>query len=154
MIRRQINKRNLLLPLWFSLSIGVIILFSTVAAVAKSKTTIVVESTELGDGIGTSATTAAGTSASASNEISESEISTVFGSQAMSGLAGCKTEELSRPVLKGLRSDCQAWIKDQRSELGKRFLTSVCEDACSDCGVSLQRCTVTGVVRYNKAALP
>lgn len=148
----QINKTDLLLTLALGLVLSTAQAETVVKRTHKSKMTTTVESTELsdpdGEGVGEILTT------STTNEISESEISTVFGSQAMTGLAGCKTEELSRPVLKGLRSDCQAWIKDQRSDLGKRYLTSTCEDSCSDCGMSLQRCTVTGTIRYHKGKSP
>lgn len=149
---RQINKTDLLLTLALGLILSTAHAETVIKRSHKSKLTTTTETTEMSDpsggGVGETLTT------STTNEISESEISTVFGSQAMSGLGGCKTEELSRPVLKGLRSDCQAWIKDQHSDLGKRFLTSACEDSCTDCGMSLQRCTVTGTVRYHKGSTP
>jgi hypothetical protein len=74
--------------------------------------------------------------------------SVVFGSRAQSGTLGCKTEELINGAIKDLKSDCAAWVKDQKTELKGRFLTSSCEDSCTDCGMSLQRCIVTGTVHY------
>lgn len=80
----------------------------------------------------------------------ETEISTIFGSKATTSTAGCKTEELNKGVIRDLKGDCKAWVKDQKADLKKRFRTSTCEESCTDCGVSLQRCTVTGTVRYVK----
>ncbi len=71
-----------------------------------------------------------------------------FGSRAQSGTLGCKTEELIAGVIKDLKADCAAWVKDQKAELKGRYLTSSCEESCSDCGMSLQRCIVTGTVHY------
>ena len=65
-----------------------------------------------------------------------------------SGTSGCKTEDLSKDVIKDLKSDCNAWVKDQKAELKSRFLTSSCEEACEDCGMSLKRCAVNGSVKY------
>lgn len=120
-----------------------------------SKTTVTTtQSNTEGDEYSESALAPAVTTATYSNEISESEVSTVFGSQATSGLAGCKTEELSKGVVKGLKDDCRAWVKDQKGDLGRRFLTSSCEETCTDCGMSLERCNVTGTVRYHKSSQP
>ena len=82
--------------------------------------------------------------------VSESEITTRFGSKATTGTAGCKTEELSKSVVRDLKSDCAAWMKDQKVQLKGRYLTGSCEEECNDCGMSLQRCNVTGTVRYSK----
>lgn len=71
-----------------------------------------------------------------------------FGSRNQSGTAGCKTEALSKPLIKDLKADCNAWVKDQKAELKSRFQTSSCEESCSDCGMSLQRCNVIGTVHY------
>jgi hypothetical protein len=73
-----------------------------------------------------------------------------FGSTATSGLAGCKTEALSKDVIKGLKSDCSAWLNDRKAELKNKFHTGTCQEQCSDCGMSLVRCTVTGEVHYSK----
>jgi len=81
-------------------------------------------------------------------EIKESTMTSKFGSKGQSGLSGCKTEEISKETVKDLKSDCKAWIKDQKADLGTRFLTSSCEESCDDCGTSLKRCMVTGTIHY------
>ncbi|HVK61898.1 MAG TPA: hypothetical protein VM432_10125 [Bdellovibrionales bacterium] len=78
----------------------------------------------------------------------ETEMTATFGSTSTSGLNGCKTEELSKDVIKELKSDCNAWVKDQKADLKDRFRTSKCEEKCSDCAASLRRCNVLGTVRY------
>lgn len=79
----------------------------------------------------------------------EGVMTAVFGgSSGQSGLAGCKTDNLSKNLIKDLKADCQAWVKDQKAELKKRFLTSSCEESCEDCGMSLKRCHVNGTVKY------
>lgn len=80
--------------------------------------------------------------------IQESEITATFGSKATTGMAGCKTEELSKNVIKELKADCKAWLKDQKADLKNRYSTGVCEESCSDCSMGLQRCNVKGTVRY------
>lgn len=78
----------------------------------------------------------------------ESEITAKFGSKATSGMAGCKTEDLSQKLVRNLKSDCAAWLKDRKAELKGKYLTGSCEESCADCGMHLQRCVVDGVVRY------
>lgn len=79
----------------------------------------------------------------------ESVATARFGvSSGQSGLSGCKTEALSKNVIKDLKADCLAWVKDQKADLKTRFLTSSCEESCEDCGMSLRRCFVTGTVKY------
>jgi hypothetical protein len=78
----------------------------------------------------------------------ESEITAKFGSKATSGMAGCKTEDLSQKLVRELKSDCSAWLKDRKTELKGKYLTGSCEESCDDCGMHLQRCSVNGVVRY------
>ena len=81
-------------------------------------------------------------------EPKESVKTATFGSKGQSGTAGCKTEELSKGAIKDLKADCSAWVKDQKSELKSKFLTSSCDESCDDCGMSLRRCSVTGSVHY------
>lgn len=78
----------------------------------------------------------------------ESEITAKFGSKATSGMSGCKTEELSQKLVRDLKSDCSAWLKDRKAELKGKYLTGSCDESCDDCGMHLQRCSVNGVVRY------
>jgi hypothetical protein len=81
-------------------------------------------------------------------EPTEKEMSAVFGSKSQTGMAGCKTEELRKSAVKDLKGDCNAWIKDQKADLKSRYLNSSCEEKCEDCGMSLQRCFVTGTIHY------
>lgn len=78
----------------------------------------------------------------------ESEMSATFGSKSATGMSGCKTEALSKNVIKELQSDCSAWMKDRKADLKDRFLTGTCNESCEDCGMGLKRCNVTGSVRY------
>lgn len=71
-----------------------------------------------------------------------------FGARSQTGMAGCKTDEVLKDAIKDLKADCGAWVKDQKSELKSRFLTSSCEEICDDCGMSLRRCTVLGTISY------
>ena len=71
-----------------------------------------------------------------------------FGSRSASGMAGCKTDDRAKDAITGLKSDCNAWIKDRKSELKDRFVTGTCSEKCDDCGMSMQRCSVTGRVHY------
>lgn len=116
--------------------------------VRKSTTTITTVH-EDGDDVADIATEPVSTTTSES-AVEEGEVTTTFGSRATTGTAGCKTEELNKAVIRDLKSDCKAWIKDQRADLKGKFNTSACEESCTDCGTSLSRCTVTGTVKYRK----
>lgn len=120
---------------------------TTSKRVRKSTTTITTVD-EDGDDVPT--TSPVSTTTSTESTVEEGEVTTSFGSKATTGTAGCKTEELNKAVVRDLKSDCKAWVKDQRADLKGRFNTSTCEESCTDCGMSLQRCNVIGTVRYRK----
>ncbi len=120
---------------------------TTSKRVRKSTTTITTVHEE-GDDVVADVPTS--TTTSTASTVEEGEVTTTFGSKATTGTAGCKTEELNKAVIRDLKSDCKAWVKDQRADLKGKFNTSKCEEACTDCGTSLQRCTVTGTVKYRK----
>lgn len=119
---------------------------STKPVVKKSVTTITTVETEGEDE--TPAPTDSPTQVTDDNELT-----TVFGSTATTGLAGCKTEELTKSVIRDLKSDCSAWMKDQKSQLKDKYLTGTCEEQCSDCQMGLRRCSVKGSVRYSKSTI-
>ncbi len=96
------------------------------------------------------ASTSPGAGSTIDVETREGVITTKFGSKAASGLTGCKTEDVANSKIKDLKGDCNAWLKDRKSELKIKYLTGTCEEDCSDCGMSLKRCTVTGSVHYLK----
>jgi hypothetical protein len=77
-------------------------------------------------------------------------MSKTFGSKATSGLSGCKTEEASKDVLKDLNTQCMAWMNDKHAEMKEKYVTGTCEESCSDCGMSMQRCSMKGVIHYAK----
>jgi hypothetical protein len=80
----------------------------------------------------------------------ETQMSQTFGSKSTTGMAGCKTEALSKDVIKDLKRECATWVKEQKKDLGKNYLGNTCEDVCDDCDMSLVRCKVTGTIRYRK----
>jgi hypothetical protein len=80
--------------------------------------------------------------------IQESVTTAKFGSKNQSGTSGCKTDELAAEVIKDLKGDCNAWVKDQKANLKDRFLVSSCEETCDDCGLGLKRCAVNGTIHY------
>lgn len=77
-------------------------------------------------------------------------ITSTFGSKATSGTAGCKTHALAQDVVKKLKAECTGWMNERKAELKSKYQTGTCEEDCTDCGMSLQRCTVTGAVHYSK----
>jgi hypothetical protein len=76
------------------------------------------------------------------------EMTASFGSTATSGLSGCKTDDLSKNMVKELKSDCNAWLKDQKTDLKTKYRVGACEEKCSVCQPGLQRCNVVGKVHY------
>ncbi len=78
----------------------------------------------------------------------EREMRADFGSTGQTGMAGCKTEELSKNMVRELKTDCNAWIKDQKADLQSKYLTGSCTESCEPCGMSLKRCSVVGRIKY------
>lgn len=117
----------------------------TAKVVRKTTTTITTVETE-------GATDDEATPAPTSETITDDELTNVFGPTATTGMTGCKTEELAKSAVRELKSDCGAWLKDQKSQLRDRYVTGTCEEQCSDCQMHLRRCAVKGMVRYSKAS--
>ncbi|MCX6124269.1 MAG: hypothetical protein NTV34_05900 [Proteobacteria bacterium] len=46
------------------------------------------------------------------------------------------------------KKECQAWLAEQKRELGQRFVTGSCKPSCSPCPETMQKCSVHGEVRY------
>lgn len=109
--------------------------------VEQTITTTVIESDSESDEI---------TSPSSPSFNGESSLSQLFGSKATSGTTGCKIEALTTEVTRQLKAECESWIKEQKKDLKDRYRASTCEASCNDCGMSLQRCTVQGTIRYAK----
>ncbi len=66
------------------------------------------------------------------------------------GPTQCKTADALKLGLKELREDCQAWLKQQKTEMAGKYQSGVCNDECNECGMSLKTCTVKGTVHYSK----
>jgi hypothetical protein len=75
-------------------------------------------------------------------------INHTFGSKDGSGTADCKTSADSKDVVKDLKAECKEWIKEQKGDLKGKYMSSACEQDCADCGMSLKRCAVNGVIHY------
>jgi hypothetical protein len=86
--------------------------------------------------------------ASAESQNGEKTIEETFGPQSGSGTSDCKTADLAKSSIAGFKNDCNAWIKERKSDLKDHFLTGACKEKCDDCGMSLKRCSVTGSVHY------
>lgn len=85
------------------------------------------------------------------SKTNETVLTATFGTKSTSGssgLAGCKTEELAKTLIKELKSDCSAWLKDRKSDLKDKYLTGSCQESCTDCSMGLRRCVVDGLVHY------
>jgi hypothetical protein len=66
------------------------------------------------------------------------------------GPTQCKTADALKLALKELHEECNAWLKQQKSEMGAKYQSGVCNDDCNDCGMSLRNCSVHGNVHYSK----
>ena len=88
--------------------------------------------------------------ANTDSEQSDFIVQKVFGSKSQSGTNGCKTEAKVEQVKADLEKQCHVWQDRQKTSLGSKYQTGTCNDECDDCGMSLQRCRVTGVVHYVK----
>lgn len=60
----------------------------------------------------------------------------------------CATAKALDDAKAAQKKDCNAWIADQKKELGSRFVTGSCKSACQPCPDTLQKCATTGEVRY------
>lgn len=118
---------------------------------SKSTTTITTQTTESDEPLDESnSAPAQNAPAAAPAPVEEGKMTTTFGSKATTGTAGCKTHEQSEDVIRQLKTQCNNWLKERKAELKNKYNVGTCEDECNDCGMSLQRCTVTGTVFYKK----
>jgi hypothetical protein len=135
------------------IAMAIVVIMSTAHAETKKKTvvkktTTTTTTTDIDTGDDDDGDDQA--AADTSDRPTESELTATFGAQATTGYAGCKTEELAKAAIKELKSDCNAWIKDQKTDLKANYRTGVCEEKCSDCQAGLRRCNVVGTIRYMK----
>jgi hypothetical protein len=64
------------------------------------------------------------------------------------GPSQCKTQDLAKEITKDLKTECKAWIKERKDDLGSKYLTGSCSEQCEDCTMGLKQCSVKGVVHY------
>lgn len=75
-------------------------------------------------------------------------MTSTFGSLTGTGTAGCKTDVLSKDVVKELKGDCKDWLNERKAELKGKYQTGTCQEECADCGMGLKRCAVNGTIHY------
>ena len=97
---------------------------------------------------GTSATPLPKSDASADSKSGEKTVEETFGPPSGSGTSDCKTAEIATSSLAGFKNECNAWIKERKTDLKDHFLTGACKEKCDECGMTLKRCSVTGSVHY------
>ena len=64
------------------------------------------------------------------------------------GPSQCKTQDLSKEVAKELRAECDGWVKERKADLGNKYITGTCTEACEECNMGLRRCSYKGTVHY------
>lgn len=60
----------------------------------------------------------------------------------------CATAKVLDDAKAAQKKDCQAWLAEQKKELGARYVTGSCKPSCTPCPDTLQKCSVFGEVRY------
>ena len=66
------------------------------------------------------------------------------------GPTACKTQDLARELIRDLKVECNAWLKERKADLGSKYQTGTCGEECTDCTMGLKRCSVNGVAHYAK----
>jgi hypothetical protein len=83
-----------------------------------------------------------------------------FSDEVMSNTFGdgqCATAKTLNEAKSSQKKECQDWLAEQKKELQGRYITGVCKPNCSPCGEGMQKCSVSGEVRYrldNRAMKP
>ena len=66
------------------------------------------------------------------------------------GPTACKTQDIAREMIRELKTECNTWLKERKSDLGSKYQTGTCGEECTDCTMGLKRCSVNGVAHYSK----
>ena len=66
------------------------------------------------------------------------------------GPTSCKVQDLAKEQVRDLKTECQAWLKERKADLGTKYQTGTCSEKCSDCTMGLKRCSVQGEAHYAK----
>ncbi len=64
------------------------------------------------------------------------------------GPSDCATAKKLEEDKASQKRDCQAWLSDQKKELGVRYVTGSCKNSCTPCPETMNRCSTLGEVRY------
>jgi hypothetical protein len=67
------------------------------------------------------------------------------------GPTKCVIEENLDNEKRGLKKECENWVKERKTDLGNKFLTSTCSPECTPCPKNeiLRHCTFRGEVHYS-----
>ena len=66
------------------------------------------------------------------------------------GPTACKTHDLARELIRDLKTECNTWLKERKSDLGTKYQTGTCSEECTECTMGLKRCSVNGEAHYAK----
>ncbi len=66
------------------------------------------------------------------------------------GPTACKTQELAKEMVRDLKTECNAWLKERKADLGSKYQTGTCNEECTDCTMGLKRCSINGIAHYAK----
>lgn len=66
------------------------------------------------------------------------------------GPTKCVITELTSKEAKPLKTECESWVKERKTELGSKYLTGTCNQSCRTCekNTSLKQCSIKGEVHY------
>lgn len=65
----------------------------------------------------------------------------------------CKAKQVIEEPRKDLKKECDTWLKERKTDLGKSFLTGTCQESQEACSGGLVRLTYKGLVHYSKPAV-
>ena len=65
----------------------------------------------------------------------------------------CKAKQVLDEVRKNLKTECDVWLKERKSDLGKSYMTGTCQETQAPCAGGLVQLTFKGLVHYAKPAV-
>ena len=118
-------------------SIAIVAVSASVSAQAQENSCVLLQ--RLASNLGCMGVAAPGV---ADKSFSDDTMTNTFGGDQ------CVTGKALDDAKSSQKKECQAWLAEQKKELGQRFVTGSCKPSCSPCPETMQKCTVHGEVRY------
>ena len=60
----------------------------------------------------------------------------------------CAMAQVLDDIKKSQSDQCEKWLSRQKKDLGARYVTGSCTEACTECAPGMQKCATNALVHY------